>query len=189
MRVCQTTCALLSLTALVTASPILHRTDFDSLPPCGKIRHLQEINNSTNVDLIIPASLAEECLTSVPVDKEYATNLLSEFKKYFQFQSTLAWLKNPPPQAIRRESVDMIGGFDEMEEKVEKGEYENNYELDRDVRELLTRTRDGHVSWRSPCLDYTFGFSHGCPIVNLEDEESGEQKVYCLGTSPEFLCE
>lgn len=63
--------------------------------PCGSVSNL--VANATDVSLVkIPADLALQCLRSVPLAKSHAEQLLG-LSTFVQFQTTLAYLKDPPP--------------------------------------------------------------------------------------------
>ncbi|KAE9364686.1 hypothetical protein N431DRAFT_474269 [Stipitochalara longipes BDJ] len=68
--------------------------------PCGYIT--QQVtafySNSSNSDsaYTFKPSLGLACLQSSVIDNELATSYVKEVKKYLEFQSTVAYLKNPP---------------------------------------------------------------------------------------------
>jgi hypothetical protein len=64
--------------------------------PCAQVSSAiaQQANSATGVQL--DADLALSCLRSVPLDKQYAPAQLLGMQTMVDFQSTLAYLKDPP---------------------------------------------------------------------------------------------
>lgn len=58
---------------------------------CAQIANLQAYGHN-----IFPADTALACLKSVPLDKDGNALQLAGLKNFFRFQSTLAYLKDPP---------------------------------------------------------------------------------------------
>jgi hypothetical protein len=77
---------------------------------------------------------------------------VDEYKKILQFQSTLAYLKDPPP-TDQFEPVDLLQGLDDIKLTAAAEGYANNYEFEKDLRVLLSRAHDGHLFYSSNCLE------------------------------------
>jgi hypothetical protein len=67
--------------------------------------------------IIFNASLAYECLTSVPFNPAVATSFLQYLNDTFLFQSTLACLKNPPA-SYQQPSVDLLAGLNDLQQGI-----------------------------------------------------------------------
>ena len=61
--------------------------------PCAEISTILAANQKASLD----PQLALQCLQSVPVDKAGDASQLVGMQTYINFQSTLTYLKNPPP--------------------------------------------------------------------------------------------
>jgi hypothetical protein len=76
----------------------------------------------------------------VPLDKAAAVGFINWLKPYLQFQSTLGWLKNPPP-SYQQPAVDIIGGLDAISSKVSSNGYKNEYEFEAAVTQLMQQAQ------------------------------------------------
>jgi hypothetical protein len=76
----------------------------------------------------------------VPLDKTAAVGFINWLKPYLQFQSTLGWLKNPPP-SYQQPAVDIIGGLDAISSKVSSNGYKNEYEFEAAVTQLMQQAQ------------------------------------------------
>jgi hypothetical protein len=85
-------------------------------------------------------SLVFQCLQSVPLDKTAAADFINWLKPYLQFQSTIGWLKNPPP-SYQQPAVDLLGGLDAISSKVSSNGYKNEYEFEAAVAQLLQQSQ------------------------------------------------
>src|SRR5690349_10659476 len=63
-----------------------------------------------------------------------------------QFQSTLEYLKNPP-DGYSNDPVDIVGGLDEIGNKVNNGDYDNEFDFENDIALLFAKAHDGHLSF------------------------------------------
>lgn len=68
---------------------------------------------------ILAAQLAWDCIQSVPLDTLNALELVRTIKPYLDWQSTTAYLKNPPAEytAKIQSPVDIFGGLDKIESR------------------------------------------------------------------------
>ncbi|KAH0613817.1 uncharacterized protein H6S33_005703 [Morchella sextelata] len=115
----------------------------------------------------------------MPFNATIGVSFIKQFKNYLQFQSTLAFLANPPKTSYGVEPVDLMKGLDEISETAESGGYANHYEFEAAIRVLIRRAHDGHLNWQSQCLEGTFYFVRDFYIVALTDSpEDVVPKIY-----------
>ena len=88
----------------------------------------------------------------MPFNQSAAISFVDNFKKFFQFQSTLAFAKNPPP-TDQYEPVDIWKGMDNIRLAAEQESYTDHYDFEKDIRILLGRLNDGHVAYTTNCLE------------------------------------
>ena len=82
------------------------------------------------------------CLKNVTYDKEEGVKQISWLLDVLQFQSTLAYLKDPPP-AYPLPPVDIIGGVNNISALVGNGTYLNEYDIEvSGVKNLKSRPVD-----------------------------------------------
>jgi hypothetical protein len=100
-----------------------------------------------------------------------------EYHRYtLQFQSTLTYLKNPPP-SYQQPAVDLLQGLDELESAIAGGMFPNQYEFEAALQTLLYATHDGHVNLNAGILA-VFSFASPYDIVSLSIDGVQVPKVY-----------
>lgn len=130
---------------------------------------------------VFNASLAYECLTSVPFNPAVATRFLQYYNDTLQFQSTLTYLKNPPT-SYQQPGVDLLGGLEQLQQGIDNGIFPNQYEFEAALQTLLYAAHDGHVDLIAGVLA---AFSFGSPydIVSVSLDGVQLPKVYLAGSS------
>ena len=78
-------------------------------------------------------------------------------KTFLQFQSDISYKKNPPPGYLYP-AVDILGGVDELSEKLQSGFYTNEYDLQVDIFKLISAGYDGHM--KCGCISLRFLNNH-----------------------------
>ena len=93
-----------------------------------------------------------------------------------QFQSTLAYLKNPPA-GYQQPKVDVLDELQKIQDRVDSGFYTNQYAFEADVQLLTYATHDAHVQLTAGALS---AFSFGSPyeIVSVSADGKEEPKIY-----------
>src|ERR1700760_2541596 len=133
---------LLSFLRLVSSSPVPQQADHAS-HACAQIQSsLKPVGNlppGSSVKGTVPAQLAWDCLQSIPLNATGALDLVHSLKPYVRFQSTLAWLKDPPSEYAEKlfGPVDLLGGLDQIAEKVKGEEYSGEYEFGFELYKLF----------------------------------------------------
>lgn len=159
---------------------------------------LRKIRSSQQPEIVFPAKLAYECLTSVPFNRTVATQFLQYYKDTLQFQSTLAYLKNPP-SSYQQPAVDLLAGIDLIQRQIDTGVFHNEYAFEAAVQNLVYQTHDGHIELFAGALN-VFTFGSALPIVSLSADGFALPKVYiscelrflillwCLTNSLQLTC-
>lgn len=127
------------------------------------------------------AQLAYACLKSVPIIQSAASNTITELKQMIQFQSTLAYLKNPPTGYVNA-AVDLIAGLDTINTKVQNGTYDNEYDFENDIAALLVKAHDGHLSFDGMAYSGAFRWRRNRQISLISGSEDGTSipKVWAI---------
>ena len=125
---------------------------------------------------VFNASLAHECLTSVPFNSAVATRFLQYINDTLQFQSTLAYLKNPPP-SYQQPAVDLLGGLEFLQSAVNGPVFRNEYEFEASLQALLYAAHDAHVDLYAGALA-AFNFGSPYDIVSVSLDGVALPKVY-----------
>lgn len=79
----------------------------------------------------VPAQVAWDCILSVPIHKEAALELLDEIEPYLEWQTTTAYLKNPPAEYVEKiqPPVDLWAGLRCIKENIQAGVYTKEYDV------------------------------------------------------------
>jgi hypothetical protein len=132
------TFVLPALASIAAASPLHARQNAST--PCAQVSAAVAAQSPAATPTV-PAKLAYECITSVPIDKSAALKLLDSIVPYFKWQSNTAWLKDPPAEYAEKvqPAVDIWGDFQKLKGKVENGTYKNEFEVRISSIEYMTK--------------------------------------------------
>jgi hypothetical protein len=173
--------ALLILGA--SASPLHARDDQGYKPsPCSAIDGLVKAANaiSPNPTPTIPAEAAWKCLQSVPLNTNAALALVKSLRPFMKWQSTTAYLKNPPPEYIReiQYPVDVEAGMDQIEENLRDGKWTKEYDFGFSLYTLLQSTHDGHFTYFPDSIFKIFTWGRPVPIVSVSEDGSKLPSIF-----------
>jgi hypothetical protein len=153
--------------------------------PCGRIGTVVE-NWGSSAPVFVPAGLAYECLTSVPFRRSAALATIDAVEKMVQFQSNLAYLKNPP-DGYDNPPVDILGGLANIRSRVSESVYSNQYDFEADIAGLFSSARDGHLSFDGPTYAGAVRWRRDVDTILVSMSlDGGPAKIYSLGMN--FQC-
>ncbi|PSN74739.1 hypothetical protein BS50DRAFT_22919 [Corynespora cassiicola Philippines] len=129
----------------------------------------------------VEAELAYACLQSVPIDTEAASFTIDSLKQMIQFHSTLSYLKNPP-ETYANEAVDIVGGLDDIQRRVNNGDYGNEYDFENDVASLFIKAHDGHLVFDGMAYGGTFRWRRNRRVALVSGSSDGQEipKVWAI---------
>lgn len=118
----------------------------------------------------------------MPIYKDDALDLIHGLQAWLQSQSTLAYLQNPPPGYLMA-SVDILGGLDDILQKVVNDEYAGELAFQLDIAALIFSARDGHFVFQPDLLDiFAFERTIGSLLsISLDGESPPE--IFSYGNS------
>jgi hypothetical protein len=119
----------------------------------------------------------------VPIKKKDASALIESFEPYLEFQSTLDYLKNPPPGALNP-AIDILAGINDIKLNLEKGVYTNELDFQLAIGGLLQRGYDGHLSWSGDIKNGLGLATRSVELVSLSSDGQQLPKVYVLSGWP-----
>ncbi|KAF2685082.1 hypothetical protein K458DRAFT_387974 [Lentithecium fluviatile CBS 122367] len=137
---------------------------------CGQVAQL--VRRSRQDFPSIEADLAFACLKSVPIDKDAASQTITELKKMLQFQSTLSYVKDPP-EGFSNEGVDLEAGLDDIKNNVDGANYDNEYDFENDIASLLVKAHDGHLSFSGMTYGGAFRWRRNRQIALMSASSDG----------------
>ncbi|KAJ0114556.1 hypothetical protein J7T55_004800 [Diaporthe amygdali] len=149
---------------------------------CAAVSQAQAQQMTANPQVArVPASTAFACLQSVPNKPEPAAKLITSLKAYVQWQSTLAWLKDPPTSYMLA-PTDIEGGLDAIGANATAGRFQSEYEFQTAMVELVASAHDGHFAIR-PDMFKAFSFRNdlAADIVSVSVDGKQVPKLYNLG--------
>ena len=122
------------------------------------------------------ASDAYDCLITVPFNATVARGLLSYYKDLLQFQTTLAYLKDPPP-SYQQPSIDVLASLDALEAQVQAGAFTTEYDFEVALQTVIYAIHDAHVSLSAGILSI---FTFGSPLRIVSASSNGIElpKIY-----------
>ncbi|USP73001.1 hypothetical protein yc1106_00275 [Curvularia clavata] len=139
---------------------------------CGQIA--EAISDSRSDLPAVDADLAFACLKSLPFYRADASATVDEIKKISQFQSTLAYLKDPP-EGYPNPAVDIIAELDNLKSNVDAGQYDNEFDFESDIAALMTKARDGHLGWNGMAYAGVFAWRRSSNIGLISASTDGSQ--------------
>lgn len=147
--------------------------------PCARIAAAVEETSSSIYRVAVPAELAYECLTSVSLRPLAALATIDRIVKMVQFQSNLAYLKNPP-EGYDNPAVDILGGLADIRGRASDNGYANQYEFEAEIAILLDSARDGHLGFYGPTYAGAVRWRRDIVLVSLS-QDGGPSNIYNLG--------
>ncbi|KAK4890915.1 hypothetical protein LTR27_010488 [Elasticomyces elasticus] len=124
----------------------------------------------------LDAGIAMTCLQSVPVDVDGDIQEIQGLKVLVQFQSDLAYLKDPPPGYLYP-GVDILGGLDAILADIQAGAYKSDYDVQLDLYKLVNSAYNFHFGW-IPDLLHIFQWTRDGRLISLSSDGVSLPEVY-----------
>lgn len=122
------------------------------------------------------ASDAYDCLITAPFNATVASGLVAYYKDFLQFQSTLAYLKDPPP-SYQQPGIDVLASLDALEGQVQAGTFKTEYDFEVALQTVIYAVHDAHVSLSAGVLSI-FTFGSPLRIVSVSSNGIELPKIY-----------
>ncbi|KAF2717178.1 hypothetical protein K431DRAFT_204161, partial [Polychaeton citri CBS 116435] len=120
--------------------------------------------------------VAVACLRSVPLARQSDKLQVRGIKSWLQFQSTLAYLKDPPPGHLYP-AVDIMAALDDVEDKLDGDYYSNEYDVQLDIFRIVSSGYDGHLVY-IPDIMRVFTFVRNISLVSISEDGVSLPDVY-----------
>ncbi|KAK4903104.1 hypothetical protein LTR27_000032 [Elasticomyces elasticus] len=141
--------------------------------PCARVSAQLASSDESSVD----ASLALECLRTVPLDAAGdALQVEGILGILANFQSTLPYLKDPPPGYLYP-SVDIVAGLAEISAHLAKGKYNREYDIQNDIYKLVKSAFDGHTYY-IPDINAIFAWTRGVALYSISSDGLALPQIY-----------
>ena len=139
------------------------------------------ICSPVNADTVFTALQVYDCLIIVPLNHTVATDFISYYKEILEFQSTIAYLKDPP-SSYQQPAVDLLAGLDRIQGQVDAEVFNNQYGFELALQALIYSAHDSHLQLYAGLTEI---FSFGSPfyISSVSEDGIAVPKVYFTGES------
>ena len=119
------------------------------------------------------------CLITVPFNQTVASEFITYYKDTLQFQSTLVYLKDPPP-SYQQPAVDLLDGLDALQAQVNSGAFNNEYDFEVTLQKLIFAAHDNHLYLNGGATG-VFSFGAFDYLVSVSIDGLTIPKVYIEG--------
>ena len=106
-----------------------------------------------------------------------ASRFISEyFNDTLQFQTTLAYLADPP-QGYQQPAVDIFKGLAQIQQDIDRGAFANQYQFEATLQNLIYSAHDAHLQLAAGILD-AFTFASPYSLISLSTDGVQIPKIY-----------
>ena len=120
-------------------------------------------------------------MQTVPFNATLGSQFVQYYKDTLAFQSTLAYLKNPP-SSYQQPAADLLAALNLVQSNIDNGTYTNEYEFENALQTVIYSAHDGHLSLSAGALAvFSFGAQFSLSSVSVDGIEP--PKVYFTGMS------
>jgi hypothetical protein len=128
---------------------------------------------------VVPADLGLQCLESVPLDKDGNILLINELKLYLQWQSNLAYLRNPPPEYTEA-PVDILSELDKILKRLSANAFRNEYQFQVELMDLIEKGYDNHLAWQPDIIAAVMQFQRtpGTELISISADGLGLPEIF-----------
>ena len=118
----------------------------------------------------VAASLAYECLNSVPLHKEEAIALVDSIEPYLEWQSDAAY-KADPPKDYFYPGYDMFANLAKVKSNLQAGKYASEYAFQSDLYDTVVGPgHDGHYIFYPDALTKAFKWRRQRSLVSVSED-------------------
>ncbi|SZF05324.1 unnamed protein product [Blumeria hordei] len=155
--------------AQITSPPAVAEDSF--VEPCALVSSSSatQIATAPYAWPTVTAQLAHECLNSMPLNKTAAIQLVDAIAPYLEWQSDLAWKKDPPAD-YGCPAHDVIAALDQVRKNLVENKYENEYVFQIDLYGLFLKGCDGHMLMFPDAVSRSFVFTRQRSLVSVSED-------------------
>ncbi|KAI9690110.1 MAG: hypothetical protein M1820_010015 [Bogoriella megaspora] len=160
----------------VHSSHHLRRQEVNSTSqPCAQISTFHAASGS-----VVPAEIAYDCLESIPFHPRDAVDLVESLKPYISWQTTTAYLKNPPAEyfELMQPPFDLWERLDIVERSANNGTYESEWDFAKALLQVTIDAHDGHLLFPVDVAADFFSFTRSFSLVSVSTDGHELPQVY-----------
>lgn len=157
------------------AAPTITPTGTATRHPCARVSAswAEQKLAGGNAAPTVAASLALECLKTVPVGKDEGIKLLDAIEPYLEWQSDAAYKKDPPKDYFYP-GYDIFGNLARVKSNLAAGRYAGEYDFQIDLyKQVFAPGQDGHFVFYPDLLSRAFRFKRQ-PYALVSVSEDGK---------------
>lgn len=129
----------------------------------------------------VSADIALACQLSAPFDQKLSIEQIYYFVPYINFESDLAYLKNPPSTYLIS-AVDILGDLNDIRQNASAGIYTNQYAFDAAITNLVGKAHNGHFTYTTGLIA-AFEHHNIMPLVSISKDGLALPHVYVASKS------
>ncbi|KAG5932947.1 hypothetical protein E4U53_001148 [Claviceps sorghi] len=141
--------------------------------PCAQVSSLwaQQKKKKGGAKITVPASLAYDCLKTVPLGKKEGLDLIDAILPYLEWQSDAEYKKNPPKD-FPYPGFDMFANLALVKSNLQAGKYATEYDFQLDLyTKVWAPGQDGHFVLYPDLLSKPFKWTRQpVPLVSISED-------------------
>ncbi|KAI0468926.1 hypothetical protein F4859DRAFT_505856 [Xylaria cf. heliscus] len=149
--------------------------------PCALVSSAWAAQIAATATPTVEATIAHDCLNSVPIHKEGALRYIESTKPYIEWQSDTVFKKHPPADYFYPPH-DIWGVLEELKADITANKYASEYAWQQDLYvKLFGPAHDGHFVSYPDVLTNALEWQRPFALVSVSDKPDGsvpEIKVY-----------
>ncbi|KAI5867398.1 hypothetical protein GGS23DRAFT_548228 [Durotheca rogersii] len=138
--------------------------------PCAVVSASWAAQITATATPTVEASIAYECLNSVPINKDAALRFIDELEPYVEWQSDTAFKKNPPEEYFYPPH-DIWAVIADVKADLAADKYPNEYSWQADLyKRLFGPAHDGHFVVYPDALSRALEWQRPFALVSISEE-------------------
>lgn len=114
----------------------------------------------------------------MPILTDPAVKLVDSIQAFVQWQTTLAWLKDPPSD-YGFPPIDVVAKLNDIKSNVQNNKYSSEYDFQVDIHKTIRLAHDGHFYWQGDAMSqFIFYNSLVADIVSVSPDGKAVPKLY-----------
>ncbi|KAI0185517.1 hypothetical protein EV127DRAFT_348153 [Xylaria flabelliformis] len=149
--------------------------------PCAIVSSAWAAQIAATATPTVKATVAHDCLNSVPINKAGALRYIESMKPYIEWQSDTVFKKHPPASYFYPPH-DIWGAIEEIKANIAANKYPNEYAWQQDLYiKVFGPAHDGHFVSYPDVLTNALEWQRPYALVSISDKPDGSApqiKVY-----------
>ncbi|KAJ6443595.1 pyridine nucleotide-disulfide oxidoreductase family protein [Purpureocillium lavendulum] len=135
----------------------------------------------------VAASLAHECLNSVPLGKDAALKLVDALEPYLEWQSDAGYKKDPPKDYFYP-GFDLFGNLAKVKANIQADKYKSEYAFQTDLYETVYGPgHDGHYVFYPDALAKAFKWRRQRSLVSISEDGKSLPVIKLYGSAEDVV--